>query len=264
MKAQEAAFERRTALESALRRERMIVASGLAGATAVSWLCLVRTSLDMYGLMDGPSAWMMAASWDVPYFLLVFLMWCVMMLGMMLPSAAPTILLFAHTVRSSSQAQAPIARTYAFAVGYLVAWTGFSLAATTLQRLLAEAALISPMMEVTSPTLGAVILIAVGVYQWTCFKRMCLTRCRSPLQWLSRRWRLGVVGAIRMGVSHGLYCVGCCWAVMLLLFFGGIMNLLWIAPIAVFVLLEKLMPQGAHVDRLGGVLLLAAGLWLLV
>lgn len=264
MKAQDATVERRTTVETALRRDRMIIASGLTGVIAVSWLYLIPTSVDMYGPMDGPSAWMMAASWDIRYFLLIFLMWWVMMLGMMLPSAAPTILLFAHAVRSSSQAQAPIARTYAFAAGYLVAWTAFSLAATILQWLLAEAALISPMMEVASATLGAVILIAVGIYQWTPLKRICLTHCRSPLHWLSRRWRPGVAGAIRMGVSHGLYCVGCCWALMLLLFFGGVMNLMWIALIAAFVLLEKLAPQGVHAGRLGGALLLAAGLWLLV
>lgn len=251
-------------LEAALRRDRWIVALGLAGVIALSWAYLVPASLDMYGAMDGISAWMMPASWDARYVLLTFLMWCVMMVGMMLPSAAPTILLFARAVRSTPQAEAPIARTYAFTAGYLLAWAGFSLTATLLQWLLSAAALMSPMMETANAAIGAAILIAAGAYQWTPLKRVCLTHCRSPLMWLSHHWRPGVAGAARMGISHGLYCLGCCWVLMLLLFFGGIMNLFWIALIATFVLLEKLAPSGARAGRLGGAMLIAAGVWLLI
>jgi predicted metal-binding membrane protein len=251
-------------LDAALRRDRLIVASALAGIAAMSWAYLVPTSLDMYGSMSGLSAWMTAASWDTRYLLLVFLMWCIMMIGMMLPSAAPTILLFARAVRGREQTEASIARAYVFAAGYIIAWMGFSLVATVLQWLLAEAALLSPMMETANVTIGAAILISAGLYQWTPLKELCLEHCRSPLLWLSLHWRPGIAGAVRMGISHGLYCLGCCWALMLLLFFGGVMNLLWIALIATLVLVEKLAPRGAEVGRLGGVLLIAAGAWLLV
>jgi predicted metal-binding membrane protein len=237
---------------------------GLAGLIALSWSYLVPTAVDMYGPMSGSSAWMMAATWDTRYFALVSAMWCVMMIGMMLPSAAPMILLFAKTVQRSAHAEAPVARTYAFAGGYLAAWTAFSLAATVLQGLLARAALMSPMMEYTNTTIGALTLVAAGGYQWTPLKRRCLSHCRSPQHWLSHRWQPGIRGALRMGAWHGVHCVGCCWVLMLLLFFGGVMNLLWIALIGGFVLLEKLAPFGPHAGRVGGALLVAAGVWLLV
>ena len=250
-------------LETVLTRERWVVAAGLAGAIALSWLYLVPASRDMYGAMDGLSAWMMQADWDVRYFVLIFLMWFVMMIGMMLPSAAPAILLYATVMRNSAQAEAPVARTYAFAGGYLLAWAAFSLAATVLQRALAEAALLSMMMESSSPALGATLLIVAGIYQWTPLKEKCLTYCRGPAAFLAQNFRPGIGGALRLGVHHGLYCVGCCWALMLLLFFGGVMSLLWIGAITVFVLLEKLAPYGAQGGRLSGVLLMAMGLYVL-
>ncbi len=238
--------------------------AGLAGAVVLSWLYLVPASRDMYGAMDGLSAWMMEGTWDGRYLLLIFLMWAVMMVGMMLPSAAPTLLLFATVLRKSDPQNAPVARTYVFAGGYLLAWTAFSLAATLLQWMLAETALLSPMMMTTSPMLGAAILVAAGIYQWTSLKQSCLKRCRSPAEFLSRQWRPGLAGALRMGVWHGSYCVGCCWALMLLLFFGGVMSLTWIAAITIFVLIEKLAPIGAQGGRLSGALLLMAGLGVLL
>ncbi len=222
---------------------------------------VVPTTLDMYGSMRGPSAWMMAATWDARYFMLVFLMWCVMMTAMMLPGAAPMILLFAQVVQRGAHAEAHVARTYAFGGGYLAAWAVFSLAATILQSLLARAALMSPMMEYTSTTIGGLTLMAAGSYQWTPLKRRCLIHCRSPLDWLSHSWRPGLGGAVSMGASHGVYCMGCCWVLMLLLFFGGVMNLTWIALIGGFVLVEKLAPFGVRIGRIGGALLVAAGIW---
>jgi predicted metal-binding membrane protein len=251
-----------TVLESALRRDRVIVGAGLGAAIVLSWAYVVPTAIDMYGSMQGLSSWMMSATWDAHYFVLIFLMWCVMMVGMMLPSAAPTILLYAMA-RRGAPSGASVARTYAFAGGYLASWIGFSLLATTLQGLLAQAALISPMMESTNTVLGAAILIAAGIYQWTPAKRVCLTHCRSPLQWLAHHWRSGLGGALRMGLSHGLYCLGCCWALMLLLFFGGVMNLVWIGLITIFVLAEKLTPYGEGLGRIGGALLAGAGIWML-
>jgi predicted metal-binding membrane protein len=250
-------------LEALLGRERLAVAAGLAGAIALSWLYLVPASQDMYGAMDGLSAWMMQATWDAEYIVLIFGMWAVMMVGMMLPSAAPAILLYARAIGGGAPSRAAVARTYAFAGGYLLAWTGFSLAATLLQWALAEAALLSPMMESASPIFGAAVLIVAGVYQWTPLKQACLTNCRGPAAFITAHFRPGVSGALQLGVRHGLYCVGCCWALMLLLFFGGVMSLAWIAAITIFVLLEKLAPFGAQGGKLSGVLLIATGIWVL-
>lgn len=253
------------ALEMLLARERPAVTAGLAGAVALSWLYLLPASRDMYGAMDGLSAWMMQATWDAGYVLLIFGMWAVMMVGMMLPSAAPAILLYARALRGGGAAvPAAVVRTYAFAGGYLLAWTGFSLAATLAQWGLAEAALLSPMMEGTSRSFGGALLIAAGVYQWTPLKQACLTSCRAPAAFITQHFRPGVGGALRLGVHHGLYCVGCCWALMALLFVGGVMNLLWIAAITIFVLLEKLAPHGAQGGRVSGLLLIATGAWTLL
>ncbi len=242
-----------------LLREQAAVAACLAAAIALAWLYLVPASRDMYGAMHGISAWMMESRWDVRYFTLVFLMWAVMMVGMMLPSATPAILLFGMVMRNSPGAEQPLARSGAFTAGYLLVWTAFSLAATVAQWALASAALLSPMMVGTSRVLGAVLLIVAGAYQLTPLKQDCLTRCRSPVEFITRHFRPGIGGALRLGALHGLYCVGCCWALMLLLFFGGVMNLLWIAAITIFVMLEKLAPAGVQGGRLSGVLLLLAG-----
>lgn len=252
------------ALVRLLSRGRLPVAVGLFGAVALAWLYLVTASLDMYGPMDGISAWMMRGTWDAQYFLLVFLMWTVMMVGMMVPSATPAILLYAALVPRQSKSTNPTARTCAFVAGYFAAWTGFSLGATVMQWWLAQRALLSPMMESASPAFGAAMLVAAGLYQWSPLKSACLTQCRSPLAYLSRHWRPGVRGALHMGARHGLYCVGCCWALMLLLFVGGVMSLLWIAALAVFVLLEKLAPFGVWSGRIAGAALITAGVLLLL
>jgi predicted metal-binding membrane protein len=152
---------------------------------------------------------------------------------------------------------------FAFAAGYILAWCGFSVGATLLQWGLAEAALLSPMMVSASPWLGGAILIVAGVYQWTPLKYACLRQCRSPLAFLMEHWQPGMPGALRLGLRHGLYCVGCCWALMLLLFVGGVMSLLWIGAITAFVLMEKLAPYRAQGGRLSGLALVLAGAWVL-
>jgi predicted metal-binding membrane protein len=240
----------------------MLVVGALLGVIACAWAYLVPAALDMYGRMDGMSAWMMASTWDARYLLLMFAMWAVMMAGMMLPSALPTILLYSRALRGND-ARASITRTFIFAGGYLVAWIGFSLLATLAQWGLAEAALVSPMMESASPMLGGSILLAAGLYQWTPLKDQCLAGCRSPLAFFMQHYRPGGKGAFSAGLRHGLYCVGCCWALMLLLFVGGVMNLLWIVAIAAFVLLEKLAPYGVQGGRLSGVALAGMGIWVL-
>jgi predicted metal-binding membrane protein len=237
--------------------------AGLAGVIACAWTYVLSASLDMYGRMNGAAAWMMEATWDTRYLLLIFLMWAAMMVAMMLPSALPTILIFNRAVRNDPEVRSPSRRMFIFAAGYLLAWFGFSVGATLLQWRLAEAALLSPMMVSASPGLGGAILTVAGIYQWTPLKYACLRHCRSPLAFLVEHWQAGMPGALRLGLRHGLYCVGCCWALMLLLFVGGVMSLLWIGAITAFVLVEKLVPSGVQGGRLSGLALMLAGAWVL-
>jgi predicted metal-binding membrane protein len=249
-----------TALERALRRDRALVWLGLAAVLAPAWLWLVRASLDMYGDMTGASAWMMRATWDARFVALVFAMWSAMMVGMMLPAATPALLIFARVARSGPAPDRPVLRTYLFAAGYLLCWTAFSAAATALQAVLARAALVTPMMESATPYLAAAVLLVAGLYQWSRVKRACLARCRTPAGWIVENFRPGALGALRMGVAHGVYCVGCCWALMLLLFAGGVMSLPVIAGLSLFVLFEKLGPFGRRGDHAAGAALVASGL----
>jgi predicted metal-binding membrane protein len=225
------------------------------------WAWIVPMARDMYGAMTGASAWMMAGVWDFTHLALLFAMWVVMMAGMMLPSAAPALLLYAGVVRKSPAGERATAHVYAFAGGYLLVWTFFSLVATVLQRLLAKAFILSPMMEARDPVFGGLLLLGAGIYQFTPYKRSCLNYCRSPAEFLTRHWKSGVAGGFYLGTANGLYCLGCCWALMLLLFVGGVMNLWWIAALTVFVLLEKVAPHGAQGGRLSGLLLAGMGLW---
>jgi predicted metal-binding membrane protein len=229
----------------------------------VCWMWIGVMARDMYGPMTGASAWMMTLDWDLPHLLLLWAMWAVMMTAMMLPSASPLVLLYGAAARRSAE-QTAGSRIYALAAGYLVAWTLFSLGATALQRALAALLLLSPMMEVTTSRAGAALLLLAGLYQLTPIKHACLRTCQSPLGFLMSRWRGGRSGAFRMGLDHGAYCVGCCWALMLLLFAGGVMNLAVIAALTAFVAFEKLAPVGLHSARISGVLLMAGGLWMLV
>ena len=229
----------------------------------VSWTWIVIMARDMYGPMTGASAWMMTLDWDVRHLLLLWAMWAVMMTGMMLPSAAPLLLLYGAAARRSSP-QTAARQTYALAAGYLAAWTTFSLGATALQRALASLLLLSPMMEAANSRVSAALLLIAGVYQWTPLKNACLHACQSPVGFLMGRWRSGGRGAFWMGLEHGSHCVGCCWALMLLLFAGGVMNVLVIVVLTAFVVLEKLMPVGRLGARISGAFLIAAGCWVLL
>ena len=254
-----------TILESALRYDRAPVLALLILLPLVSWMWIVVMARDMYGPMTGASAWMMTAVWDVPHLALLWAMWAVMMAGMMLPSASPLLLLYGVAARRSApETSAASRQIYALAAGYLSAWAAFSLGATALQRLLATLVFVSSMMEVTSPIVGATLLFVAGVYQLTPFKHACLRTCRSPLGFLMSRWRPGLAGAFRMGLEHGVLCVGCCWALMLLLFAGGVMNLAVIGALTALVAFEKLTLLGAQGARISGVLLIATAFWLLV
>jgi predicted metal-binding membrane protein len=213
-----------------------------------------RMMADMGMTMDAP--------WTAADVFFTFAMWAVMMIGMMAASAAPVILLFAAMRRRSDAQRWPLV-VFAFATGYLLVWIGFSAGAALAQWALRSAAMLTPMMKTSSAPLGGVILIAAGVYQLTPFKGACLTHCRSPLGFLMSRWRDGTAGALRMGIEHGTYCLGCCWALMGVLFVVGVMNLVWVAGMAIFVLAEKIAPSGALVARVGGAAMITAGalLW---
>jgi predicted metal-binding membrane protein len=253
-----------TLVEGAIGRARGPAIVVLIAAPLVCWAWIVVMARDMYGSMTGASAWMMTAHWDATHLLLLWAMWAVMMAGMMLPSAAPLILLFGAAARRDPHAEAAALRIYALAAGYLAAWTLFSLGATALQRALARLLVVSPMMEVTTAAAGATLLALAGAYQFTPLKQACLRMCRSPLGFLTSRWRPGAAGAFRLGAAHGAYCVGCCWALMLLLFAGGVMNLSVIVALTVFVLIEKLAPFGARTAPVSGVLLIGAAAWTLL
>jgi predicted metal-binding membrane protein len=252
-----------TLVEHALRHDRATLLVLLVLIPVFSWMWIVVMARDMYGSMTGASAWMMTTHWDARHLLLLWAMWSVMMTAMMLPSAAPLVLLYGAAARRSRQ---PTARrhTYALAAGYLAAWTAFSLAATALQRALASLLLVSPMMEAASSRVTGALLIVAGVYQWTPLKHACLRACQSPLGFLMGRWRDGWSGAFRVGLEHGFYCVGCCWALMLLLFAGGVMNVIVILGLAAWVAFEKLAPFGPRGTQFSGAVMIAAGSWMLM
>lgn len=247
-------------IEAALRRDRLVVVFCVLLVVALSWAYLLAGAgmVQEMGEMLMP---MGTGPWTLGHAVIVLVMWSVMMAAMMLPSAAPMILLYAAMARRRSERGelATASGTIAFVVGYLAVWAAFSLAATALQFGLEKAALLSPAMETTSIVLAGAVLIAAGVYQWTPLKRACLRYCRSPLDFIMTHWRPGTRGALLMGLRHGAVCVGCCWLLMLLLFVGGVMNLAWIAGVALFVLVEKLSRAGHWIGRGAGVLLVVWG-----
>ena len=250
----------RTLLEAALKHERVVAATLIVLIPLVCWTWIALMARDMYGTMLGPSAWMMTDDWDVPHLLLLGAMWSVMMTAMMLPSASPLVLLYAGALRTSADSQVG-RKTYAMAAGYLLVWALFSVAATMLQRLLSTMLLLTPMMEPATPKAAAVLLAVAGLYQLTPLKHACLRICRSPMSYLVEHWPVGTFAAFRLGARHGIDCLGCCWALMLLLFAGGVMNLALIVVLTLWVLLEKFAPFGAQTAKVGGVALLAIAFW---
>lgn len=248
------------------RRDRHIVLAGIVGITALSWAYLVYLAMRMAAMpMAMPGMTMPQwRPWGTVDFALMLLMWVVMMVAMMVPSASPMILTFATIYRRREAQGNAVVPTAVFLAGYVIVWSAFSLVATLTQWGLHEAALLSPMMVSTSPLLGGLLLIAAGAFQWSGFKHACLSKCRTPLGFLMTEWREGPRGALMMGLRHGAFCTGCCWALMALLFVVGVMNLLWVAIIAGFVLAEKIAPQGLRVRHVAGLGLVAWGGWLLL
>ncbi len=254
----------RTLVEAALTDERRVSAALLVLIPVACWTWIALMARDMYGSMQGPSAWMMTATWDLPHLVLLWAMWAVMMTAMMLPSASPLVLLYAGALRTRG-AEHAARQVYALAGGYVLVWVLFSVGATALQRVLSSALVLTPMMEPATPWMAAAILATAGLYQLTPFKSACLRVCRSPLAYLLQHWGSGdTASAFRLGMGHGLYCLGCCWAMMLLLFAGGVMNLVVIVALTAWVLAEKLAPFGMFTARITGLVLLALAAWIVM
>lgn len=250
-----------SAIERALARDRAIVIGALVSVVILCWAWIVPMARDMSGAMTGSSAWMMTGRWDARHLALLFAMWTVMMAGMMLPSAAPTLLLYVNVVRKSAEGAYAARRAYLFAAGYLAVWTMFSAAATVLQRALASLLVLSPMMVLESRLAAAGLLISAGAYQLTPFKQHCLVVCRSPATFIVGAWRPGNAGAFQMGIAHGLFCLGCCWALMLALVALGAASLLWMAAVAAAIFLEKATSLGARASVPIALALGGAAVW---
>ncbi|RVA24737.1 DUF2182 domain-containing protein, partial [Mesorhizobium sp. M7A.F.Ca.US.001.01.1.1] len=222
------------------------------------------SNMDMGGMDMGAAVAPGIRAWALADFAFTFTMWAVMMVGMMTPSVAPMLLLYAGVGRKARADGRPIASTGWFFAGYLAVWVVFSLVATGAQWLLARLALLDPSMATGSAVLGGLVLIAAGLYQWTPMKGVCLRQCQAPIAFLAGHggFRSAPLGALRLGIDHGAYCLGCCWALMALLFVGGVMNVLWIAGIAILVLLEKTVPTGQLIPRVSGALMAGIGTWI--
>jgi predicted metal-binding membrane protein len=253
-----------TLLETVLQHDRVAPLVVIVAIPLAAWTWIAAMARDMYGSMRGPSAWMMTPQWDGPHLLLLWTMWAVMMTAMMLPTATPLIVLYGTAARKSAETRNSARLVYVLAAGYVVVWSLFSIAATALQRVLASAGVLTPMMEVSTPIAGAVVLMVAGLYQLTPLKRACLRACRSPLGFMMQRWRGGVAGAFRLGLHHGAYCLGCCWALMLILFAGGVMNLAVIITLTLWVIVEKVAPFGERTAPISGVALIGAAVWMVV
>jgi predicted metal-binding membrane protein len=249
------------ALARALRHDRWLVLLALLAisALALGYTAWLATDFDMSAMMAPRFA-----PWSAGHVAFMSAMWVVMMIGMMTPSVAPMVLIYAGIARQAAARGTPFAAAGWFAFGYLLAWIAFALVATLAQWWLESRALIAPMMAGTSRVVGGVVLMAAGVYQWLPVKQACLTQCSAPLAFVQRHggFASSARGSVRLGLLHGLYCIGCCWTLMALLFVFGVMNLAWIAGLMVYVLLERLVPQPRVMARVAGLVAIGAGLWL--
>ena len=270
-------------LVAVLRRDRLVLLLGLGAITALAWAYIISLAGQMNSMgqagmaqaslsqamaqaveMTGMQATMSGVPpWARADFVLTFAMWAVMMVAMMTPSATPMVLVFDRVSRERYRGSQPLLPTALFLLGYLLVWIAFSLGATFVQWRLHEAAWLSPMVAATRPALTGGLLVAAGIYQLTPLKASCLGRCRTPLGFLLTEWRDGLRGALVMGTRHGAFCTGCCWLLMALLFVAGVMNPLWVAAIAAYILIEKTAPTGHWLSRVLGVLMLGGGAWVL-
>ncbi len=237
---------KKSPLERLLLKDKIVLGVTLGALTLWSWYYLL--SMGMMISSD---------------FMALFIMWAVMMVGMMVPSATPAILLYANIYRQQTSTASPLQAALCFLGGYLLAWTGFSVVAAYLQIVLTEQDIISQMMAGRDPYFNAGLLIFAGLYQLSDFKRQCLDKCQSPMVYIQQHWRPGLMGLTYMGLRHGLYCTGCCWMLMILLFVFGVMNLWVVLLLTLYVLLEKIMPPSYHLDKITAFGLIAYSGWIL-
>ena len=242
---------------SLAQRDLILLLGALGMLVALCWWYLIDMSRGMSGAMG-------MSPWRNIDFLLMFAMWAVMMVGMMVPTAVRSVLIFVQIGTRAADRGRTWVSGYWFTAGYVLIWTFFGAAATFLQWALDRAALLSPMIVSTSSFLGAFLLLSAGVWQFSPVKNACLTHCRSPAMYLATHFRPGISGALNLGIRHGMYCLGCCWLLMGLLFVGGVMNLLWIAAITAFVLVEKLLPATLRASNLSGWAMIVVGVGYLI
>lgn len=251
------------ALEQILRRDQLIIGGGLLVLTGGAWWYTMAMAASMEN-MEAAMLMPMNHLWSPGEAIMVFVMWTVMMAAMMTPSVTPLLLTFAQVHRKRRERQRPYVPTGVFLAGYFLSWASFSLVATGLQWALQANALLSPQMRAASPILGGLLLTMAGLYQLSSWKYRCLVHCRDPLGFIMTAWREGWSGALRMGIHHGVYCLGCCWLLMTLLFVVGVMNLLWVALIAIFVLLEKILETRKWISSLAAAILVVWGAAVLI
>jgi predicted metal-binding membrane protein len=252
-----------SAVAGLIRRDRVVITSCIVLITALAWAYLVHlhnqmSSSEVPETMMAKMGMVINAPWGAPDVFFTFLMWAVMMIGMMSATATPVLLLFSGMHGQQGERGAPFT-VLLFGLGYITVWLGFSASAALAQWGLHQGALLSSSMAAASPRLAGAILIAAGAYQLTPAKGACLRQCQSPLGFLLSNWRDGASGALQMGLRHGVYCLGCCWALMCVLFAVGVMNLAWVAALTAFILVEKFGRTGALVSRVGGVVMIAFG-----
>lgn len=256
--------EQTDVLTRMLKRDQFFVFIGLFLLTVISWAYITHLNSAMpsesMDSMVNDVAMPQMHQWDIKDVATIAIMWSVMMTAMMLPSATPMILIFSTVNRKRHLSGNKIVPTWIFLSGYLLVWIGFSIMATGTQWGMHTLSLISPELKIINPLVSGMVLMAAGIYQFTPIKDVCLKNCHSPLGFIMGNWRDGKFGALLMGLQHGKYCVGCCWAFMLLLFVAGVMNLLWVAIITIFIFLEKVAPIRHWLSRTAGFLLAAWGL----
>lgn len=250
--------------EAVIKRDRSIVLTGLSAVILVATIYTISMARTYNGMAAAMLQQHNHIAHDSESFMNLFIMWTVMQVAMMSPTAIPMVLMHTKVERNRNPERSPVLRTTLFLLGYIIVWAAFSAVFAWIQILLQAMALLSPAMESTSPWLAGGILIAAGLFQFSKLKEVCLTQCRSPVTYFMLEWREGNVGAFLMGLKHGVHCVGCCWVLMALLFVAGVMNLLWMAVITAFVLIEKLMPKGDIFGRFGGIVMVIWGISIII
>lgn len=255
-------MDNQSKLETVLQKDRFIIVCGLLFLCLLAWMYVfyLYRQMDIMDMSAAFFAMPMTPQWSALDFILIFLMWIVMMIAMMTPSVAPLILIFAMVNRKRKQQQNPFVPAGFLITGYFFAWAIFSFAATVLQWTMQQVAIMNPYMTITNKITGGIILIAAGIFQFSPLKTKCLNHCQTPLEFIHRHWKEGIKGALFMGLKNGWYCLGCCWILMLLLFISGIMNVLWIAVITAFVLIEKTLHNSKWISILAGVFLIIYGI----